>query len=226
MSFLILGDGLLGKELVRQTNWDFISRKKNKFDFNNLDSYKEFLLKYDTIINCIAYTNTYSDDKIKMYNINYKSVTELCDFLKIKNKKLIHISTDYVYAHSNNFASENDLPLISKNWYTYYKLLADEYIMLKSNDYLIFRCSFKPYPFPYSNAWIDQIGNFDYVNIISTLMIKLIQQNAQGLYNLGTDTKSIYDLAKSSNKNVLGVLKDNLAPNNITMNLKKIKEIL
>ena len=28
-SKLILGDGLLGSELVKQTDWDFISRKKD-----------------------------------------------------------------------------------------------------------------------------------------------------------------------------------------------------
>ena len=30
MDKLILGDGLLGSELVKQTNWDYISRKKDK----------------------------------------------------------------------------------------------------------------------------------------------------------------------------------------------------
>ena len=27
---LVIGDGLLGKEIVRQTNWDYISRKKTE----------------------------------------------------------------------------------------------------------------------------------------------------------------------------------------------------
>ena len=29
MKIVILGDGLLGSELVKQTNWDYISRKKD-----------------------------------------------------------------------------------------------------------------------------------------------------------------------------------------------------
>ena len=29
---LILGDGLLAKELIKQTGWDYISRKKDGFD--------------------------------------------------------------------------------------------------------------------------------------------------------------------------------------------------
>lgn len=69
---VILGDGLLGKELVNQTNWDNISRKKDGFDITNTSTFDLLLetfdgiaqkSKYDTIINCIANTNTYSDDR-------------------------------------------------------------------------------------------------------------------------------------------------------------------
>ena len=36
MNNLILGDGLLGSELKKQTNWDIASRKKSNLDLNNL----------------------------------------------------------------------------------------------------------------------------------------------------------------------------------------------
>ena len=43
---IILGYGLLGSEIVKQTKWDFICRSKDKsFDFDNIDSYKDKLLK-------------------------------------------------------------------------------------------------------------------------------------------------------------------------------------
>jgi hypothetical protein len=32
MTVLVLGDGILATELVKQTGWSFISRKKNKID--------------------------------------------------------------------------------------------------------------------------------------------------------------------------------------------------
>ena len=40
MKVLVLGDGLLGSEIVRQTNWDCISRKKDGFDINDISSNK------------------------------------------------------------------------------------------------------------------------------------------------------------------------------------------
>lgn len=223
MKVLVLGDGLLGKEIIKQSGWNYISRKKDNIDFNNISSYKHFLSKYDTIVNCIANTNTYSLDKYSMETTNYKSVINLRNHLKYK--KLIQISTDYVYAHSIEFASESDLPLISPNWYTYYKLLSDEYISNFNDNYLICRCSFKPNPFPYEYAWTDQIGNFDYVDKIASLIIQLIKINAQGILNVGTELKSIYTLANHT-AHVIPSHKPENVPSNTSMNLDKLYNIL
>ena len=82
MRVLVLGDGLLGSEIVKQTNWDYISRKKDGFDIT-LDEFN--FTEYDTIINCIAYTNTYSDDRGSNWNINYKAVANLVDYCNYHN---------------------------------------------------------------------------------------------------------------------------------------------
>ena len=226
MRVLVIGDGLLGSEIVKQTNWDFISRKKDGIDFTNLESYQHKLYNYDVVLNCVAFTDTYSEDKETNREINYVAVTNLSDFCLQQDKKLIHISTDYVYSNSVSNASENDLPLISENWYTYYKLLADEYILLKNNNFLICRCSFKPNPFPYEKAWVDHVGNFDYVNKIAYLIIKLINNNAVGLFNVGTNLKSIFELSKLSNQNIIPTLKPSKAPSNVSMNTNKLNNFL
>lgn len=105
MKVLVLGDGLLGKELVKQTNWDYISRKKDKFDLSDKSTYylmaktefgKVQHCDYDVIINCIANTNTYSDDKESHWDTNYKGVADLVDFCNNWKIKLVHISTDYL----------------------------------------------------------------------------------------------------------------------------------
>ena len=46
MKVLILGDGLLGSEIRKQTNWDYISRKKDGIDFCDIKTYKEFLKEF------------------------------------------------------------------------------------------------------------------------------------------------------------------------------------
>jgi dTDP-4-dehydrorhamnose reductase len=222
MKILVLGDGLLGSEIVKQTNWDCISRKKDGFDITS----SEFnFIEYDTIVNCIAYTNTYSNDRDLNWNINYKSVANLVDYCNKYNSKLVHISTDYVYTNSISNASELDIPIHGNNWYSYTKLLADAYIELKSNNYLICRGTHKPNPFPYENAWINQLGNFDYVDTMASLIIDLVMSNNFGIFNVGTEFKSMFDLAKVTNENVKPVGKPEHVPNNTSMNIEKFNKL-
>lgn len=223
MKVLVLGDGLLGSEIVKQTNWDYISRKKNGFDItkNDFNFYG-----YDVIINCIAFTNTYSNDRESNWNINYKAVANLVDYCNQFNIKLVHISTDYVYTNSNSDASENDIPIHGNNWYSYTKLLADAYIELKSNNYLICKGTHKPNPFPYEKAWNNQWGNFDYVDVIASLIINLVMSNNFGIFNIGTEFKSMFDLAKITNKNVISAAKPEYVPNNTSMNVSKLKKLI
>lgn len=223
MKVLVLGDGLLGSEIIKQTNWDYISRKKDGFDITK-DEFNFY--GYDVIVNCVAFTNTYSNDKESNWNVNYKAVADLVGYCNNHNIKLVHISTDYVYTNSVSNASEEDIPIHGNNWYSYTKLLADAYIELKSQDYLILRESHKPNPFPYDNAWINLIGNFDYVNKIAEIIINLIKLEENGIINVGTDLKTIYDLAIETNKNVKPTLKPKQAPDDVSLDLTKLKNIL
>jgi hypothetical protein len=51
MKVLVLGDGLLGNEIVNQTGWDFVSRKKHGFSIKNFDNF--ITKEYDVVLNCI-----------------------------------------------------------------------------------------------------------------------------------------------------------------------------
>jgi dTDP-4-dehydrorhamnose reductase len=225
MKIVVLGDGLLGNEIVKQTDWDYISRKKDNIDFIKIESWSELLLPYDVIINCIAHTKTYDPNKELHWDINYKAVSILVEYCNNHNKKLVHISTDYVYTNSVNEANENNVPIHGNNWYSYTKLLADAYIELKSKNYLICRETHKPNPFPYETAWVDQIGNFDYVDKIALLIIELVKNNSQGIYNIGTELKSIFTLSNSTASTTPGLKPENV-PSNTSMNINKLKNAL
>ena len=70
-TIIVLGSGLLGSEIIKQTNWDSVSLKKDAFDINDESSFSK-LLGYDVVVNCIANTDTYSIDKDSHWNTNYK----------------------------------------------------------------------------------------------------------------------------------------------------------
>lgn len=228
MRAVILGDGLLGSYLRDKTQWDFISRKKDGIDFSNLDSYSSKLEEYDVVVNCIANTDTYSEDKNLHWEINYEGVANLIDFCNSSNKKIIHISTDYIYTFSKDNASENDVPVHSRNWYGYTKLLGEGYVLLRSKNYLVIRTTQKKNPFTYPKAYINQVGNFDYVDKIGDLIIRLIESGATGIYNVGTDKKSMYDLALQTNDKVVATMDlfDPTTPTNLTMDLSKMNKFL
>jgi len=228
MRSVILGDGLLGSYLRDKTQWNFISRKKDGIDFSNLDSYSSKLEEYDVVINCIANTDTYSEDRDSHWSINYEGVANLIDFCNATNKKIIHISTDYIYTFSKENASENDVPVHSRNWYGYTKLLGEGYVLLRSKNYLIIRTTQKKAPFTYPKAYINQIGNFDYVDKIGDLIIRLIESGTTGIYNVGTDKKSMYDLALQTNDKVFATMDlfDPTTPTNVTMDLSKMDKFL
>jgi dTDP-4-dehydrorhamnose reductase len=220
---VILGDGLLGNEIFKETNWDVLSRKKTNFDINDLNKSFKNNDKIDVIINCIANTDTYSKDKKPHWDVNFAFVSNLIKYCNSNLIKLVHISTDYIYSNSIENASEEDVPVHCDNWYGYTKLLADGLVQLEANDYLLIRCTHKPNPFPYEKAWENQVGNFDYVDVIAKHIIKLIIKNANGVYNVGTEIKTMFDLA-SITKKVKPIKAPSHIPNNTSMNLSKMEK--
>jgi len=76
----------------------------------------------------------------------------LVDLCNQYNKKLVHISTDYLYTFSKDNATENDVPVHCRNWYGYTKLLADGYVQLKADNFLLIRSTHKAEPFTFDTA--------------------------------------------------------------------------
>jgi len=226
LNILVLGDGLLGKEIVSQTGWPYLSRKSTGFDIDNFMC-MQIPKTTNVIVNCIACTDTYSNNRKKHWDVNYAFVKTLIDYCNGSQIKLVHISTDYLYANSVEYASENDVPIHCNNWYGYTKLLADGLIQLMMKHYLIVRCTHKPKPFPYDKAWVDQVGNFDYVDVIASQIIKLINKGSRGVFNVGTETKSMYVLSNRTKPDVMIEMSPIDVPKNTTMDISKMeKELL
>jgi len=228
---LILGDGLLGSELQRQTGWDYLSRKKDGFIaeniLNDFEKWKDIFEKYTDIVNCIAYTNTRNNTKNLHMQINLDFVQDLVYLCNMMGKRLIHISTDYLYSGSVEFAKEEDVLVQPNNWYCFSKLLSDIYVQFTANNFLTIRTTFKKNPYPYERAWNNLIGNFDYVDKIGDIIVKLINNNAKGVYNVGTKTKTLYELAKQTRTDVeIDDTTYHGRPTNTTMNLDKLNKFL
>ena len=216
--YLILGNGLLGTELQQQTGWDAITRERDRFDLLNSYLFGRYMKGYDCIINCTGFTKDHSDKETNLA-LNYKAVIDLVDYCNRQKKKYVHISTDIVYAGSVNSASEEDVPVHARNWYAYSKLLADGYVQAVCEDYLLIRTAFKPRPFPYKTAY-PKIGNFDYVDVITGLIVELIEGGASGVYNVGTKLKTMLEHARETVPNI--ELNTDSSPVDVSMNISKL----
>ena len=117
MKVLVIGsEGQLGSEIKKfsktqnKISWVFSSIKS--LDLLKLDTIHFFLndINPSLIINCAAYTNVdKAEIESKLANtINYNAVDVISRWTGKNNKKLVHISTDYVFDGLSNIPlSEN-----------------------------------------------------------------------------------------------------------------------
>lgn len=185
MILLTGGSGLLGKELQKYID-DFYAPSHKEFDILKPKCIEEV----DLIIHCAGYTDLVRAEleKEQCYKINTIGTYKLLQ--TYKSIPFVYISTDYCTC-----------PV---NWYSWTKLSAEELIRAHSKSYLIIRTQFKPRPFPHKKALVDQFTRGDYVDLIAPLIwsavLKWDRKPTQ--WNLGTNYKSIYELAKQTRPDV------------------------
>jgi hypothetical protein len=218
---VILGDGVLGTELESITGWPVESRKKTSLDIDNIEKLSNIIYKNDIIVNCIAFTDSYGGTKDEHWKINYVFPSTLSNLCLIEDKKLVHISTEFVYANNEEPPTEEDIPLPDNSWYAYSKLLADEYISFTNANALICRLLHKPNPFPYPDVWNVKTSG-DLVDKIAILVKELITKKATGIFNVGTGDKSLSDLVPYSKI----VEPPDHVPKDTRMNIHKLEGFL
>jgi dTDP-4-dehydrorhamnose reductase len=106
------------------------------------------------------------------------------------NKPFVFISTEHVNSPGVYFES---------------KLIGEILVKNLAPSYLIIRTIFKPNPWPWKYAFIDQYTQGDYVDIIAQLISKEIKKwngKSKTIY-IGTGRKTMFELAKRTKPDVL-----------------------
>lgn len=144
---LIGSEGQLGTALVKYLlnykNFYHLNKKQLDVTIVNNLNFEINKINPEVIINCIAYTNVRRSEKdivqTELLNVTY--IKNLCNVCLLRNIKLIHFSSDYIFDGRNKIAyteQDNANPL---NNYGLSKLNGDLYIENNLNDYIIIRCS-------------------------------------------------------------------------------------
>lgn len=200
MRIIVLGKtGLLSSELQKLDS-DIIALSSSEFDINDIDIIQKLTdINPDIIIHAAALTdstkvNTQANKFIQTNIIGTAYISQYCI---THNKRLVYISTDYIYPGTTGSYKEDDA-IKPVNEYAWTKLGGECSVHLVKNN-LIIRTSFGSTIFPYSVAWTNQITSKDYVDIIAPMILESAKSNITGILNIGTQSKTVYEYAAERN---------------------------
>lgn len=189
------GSGLLGTEIQKRLTHPSISiyaPSHSELDITNMGDFK---YDCDMVIHGAAYTDVVKaeTDKGKCYDLNVNGTMNLLN--RYKDTYFVYISTEYC----NN-------PV---NFYSYTKLWGEE-LVEKHPNHLIIRTLFKPFPFPFDKAFMDQYTTGDYVDVITPMILSHALNRETGRIMIGTGRKTIFQLAQKSNPKVGSISVDDI----------------
>jgi dTDP-4-dehydrorhamnose reductase len=183
----------------------------NRSDVKNLVVY----FNPDVIVNTAAYTNVDGCELNRelAWRVNVEGVRNLVHSARRADAKLIHISTDYIFDGKNGPYDENAIPN-PINYYGRTKLASENEIKIGGIRFAILRTNVlygvgKNVKSNFA-LWLynklssgekikvvtDQIGNPTYVDDLAFAILKVVEFDKEGIYNVGgKDFVSRYDFA-------------------------------
>ena len=148
MKILLLGaNGQLGSDIIRMnaksnTPFSIQALKRSDLDITDLKALHTTLSAYsfDILVNTTSYHNTEQVEANPhlAFTINAFAVKEMANICKEKRARFFHISTDYVFSHSNAPLTEKDAPS-PLNIYGASKLMGESLAKAMYQDVVIFR---------------------------------------------------------------------------------------
>jgi len=186
-------------------------------DITNRSDVKNLIVYFnpDVIVNTAAYTNVDGCELNRelAWRVNVEGVRNLVHSARRVDAKLIHISTDYIFDGKNGPYDENAIPN-PINYYGRTKLASENEIKIGGVRFAILRTNvlYGVGRNVKSNfaLWLynklssgekikvvtDQIGNPTYVDDLAFAILKVVEFDKEGIYNVGgKDFVSRYDFA-------------------------------
>jgi len=198
------GSGRLGFEMQHLLP-NIIAPSSKEIDVRNQKSIVSAIEKYspELLIHAAAYTDVSGAEKnlSDCWERNVEGTRNIvaalsnsaCDSVK----KLVYISTDYVFSGNEGNYSEADALGPALNFYALSKLVAERHV-LGTKKSLVIRTSFRPKEWNYPKAFSDMFTSQDYVDIIAkeiALIFGQINNVNTDVIHIATERKSVFELA-------------------------------
>jgi dTDP-4-dehydrorhamnose reductase len=200
MIWLIGNKGMLGYDvekllLEEQLNYYATDSEIDITNYRNLEKFgRDKELKW--LINCSAYTavDKAEEEPEKAFKINQEGVRNIAHFCSMRNVKLIHISTDYVFDGNKKLYDSydeedkpNPLGIYGKS-----KLAGEEEIKYILSDYYIIR-----------TAWLYGVNGSNFANT----MLRLFKERE--LIKVVEDQWGTPTYTKDLSQTIINIIKKN-----------------
>lgn len=210
MSYLLIGaNGLLGRNLSFGANT--LRPSSSELNLLDISSISRFFYKYkdiERVILSAAYTNVSraNIDKQEAFNLNVLGVQNLLHVISrfmYYKPALFYISTDYVFnGETGGYKTSDPINPVGNNYYALTKALG-ETAARSYHKTSIIRTSFcATGPWPFEFAFDDQFTSRDTVDIIAPMISKAVNNDRIGIYHIGTERKSVFELAQRLSPNI------------------------
>lgn len=221
------GDGHLNSKFKELSNDGFIFLSKSELDITSEESIEKVFnnLDFDYVIHSAAISRPMSlhDDNPQLsIDVNIIGTANITKACITHTKKLIYISTDYVYEGIfGRYTEEKGTKPFNK--YGWSKLGGECSVQLHDN-HLIIRLAMVEYPFPYDSAFDNVYKSCIWSDEVPEKILKLIDQ--VGTINLGGKPQSIYHFAKERYPNLKKIQANKELVKNTTLNTSKVESLL
>jgi len=187
----------LRDRISQYPEFKFFFTDVSDLDITSSDAVDTFISehKIDAILNCAAYTavDKAEEDKENAFNVNSHAVRHLVNAADLRNARIIHVSTDYVFNGASEKPYEVDDPKGPINVYGASKLAGEEEL-LKYNNGIIIRTSWVISE--YGNNFVktmkrlgaereelkvvaDQIGAPTYAGDLASAILLILKKNKE-----------------------------------------------
>lgn len=203
--FLFTGGwGNLGKQL--QPLLPNVSPRKTELDICNPTEIMRYIKKNtpSAVIHMAAISNQIqaAKDKRLSYETNVLGTRYIAGAANSFKLKIYYLSTDYVFSGTlGNYREEDSAS--PANWYGYTKLAGELEIQNSNTRHCIIRTSFRPISWPFKTAYSNVYTSADYIDIIALEVAQVVKLDIQGIIHIGTNKKTMFELASRRNTNIL-----------------------
>jgi dTDP-4-dehydrorhamnose reductase len=218
MRILIIGSrGLLGSELVEQwTNDEVIPATSGDVDIRDIGLVRQFITQArpDWVVLAAAYTDVDGSERNReqAFAVNGEGTRNVARVAQELDRKLLYVSTDYVFDGTSRRPYEPDDPIHPLNVYGASKAAGENAVREESKHWVIARTSWlfgasrDSFPEkilraaarqPQIKVVADQIGSPTFTRDLATAIRDLVRSDARGIVHItNSGSCSWFEFAK------------------------------